>query len=98
MRDALKLLEDLTARREPLHDRCDLAHIAREAIALIESDAAAYQVPIQLDVASPIPLVSGDATLIRQALLNLLLGAVEATSVSSRRGGPVQLTLGTGTS
>jgi signal transduction histidine kinase len=97
MRDALKLLEDLTARREPLHDRCDLAHIAREAIALIEGDAAARQVPIELDVGSPIPPVSGDATLIRSALLNLLLGAVEATSVSGRRDGPVQLTLGAGT-
>jgi signal transduction histidine kinase len=97
MRDALKVLEDLTARREPLHDRCDLAVIAREAIALIQSDATARQVPIELDVSSPVPLVSGDATLIRQALLNLLAGALEATSVSERRGGPVHLTLGTGT-
>ena len=81
MSEALQALEDLVVCREPRHERCDLTALAREAIALIRADPSMRDAPLELSVASqtPPPSVSGDATLIRQALLNVLLHAIDAS-------------------
>src|SRR5262245_59383882 len=82
MRDALQVLQDLAVRREPRWDSVDIAGIVREVVALVESDALARRVPLVVDAHSGVPTVTGDATLIRQALLNVVLDALEATSRS----------------
>lgn len=80
MSEALQALEDLVVCREPRHERCDLTALAREAIALIRADPSMRDAPIELSVGSQTPpSVSGDATLIRQALLNVLLHAIDAS-------------------
>jgi signal transduction histidine kinase len=79
MSEALQALEDLVVCREPRHERCDLTALAREAIALIRADPSMRETQIELSVGAQMPSVSGDATLIRQALLNVLLHAIDAS-------------------
>ena len=79
MSEALQALEDLVVCREPRHERCDLTALAREAIALIRADPSKRETQIELSVGAQTPPVSGDATLIRQALLNVLLHAIDAS-------------------
>jgi signal transduction histidine kinase len=89
MSEALQALDDLVVCREPRHERCDLTALAREAIALIRTDPSLRDAPIELTVgAQPAPSVSGDATLIRQALLNVLLHAIDASG--GRPGEPIR--------
>jgi signal transduction histidine kinase len=90
MSEALQALEDLVVCREPRHERCDLTALAREAIALIRADPSMREAPLELSVGSqtPPPSVSGDATLIRQALLNVLLHAIDASG--GRPGEPIR--------
>ena len=88
MSEALQALEDLVVCREPRHERCDLTALAREAIALIRADPSMREAPIELSVGAQTPSVSGDATLIRQALLNVLLHAIDASG--GRPGEPIR--------
>jgi signal transduction histidine kinase len=81
MRDALQVLQNLAIRREPQRDDVDLAVMIREVVGLVNTDALARHVSIEVDVAADIPLVSGDTMLVRQALLNIVLYALEATSL-----------------
>ncbi len=90
---ALQLLEDLAARREPLRGPCDLGAITREAITLLQSDALARHVPIELDIGLGVPAISGDVLLVRQALLDILIGALESSSRSSQSNAPVRVSV-----
>jgi two-component system sensor kinase FixL len=81
MRDALQVLQNLAIRREPQRESFDLAVMIREVVGLVNTDALARHVSIELDVPAEIPLVSGDTMLVRQALLNIVLYALEATSL-----------------
>lgn len=87
MSEALQALEDLVVCREPRHERCDLTALAREAIALIRADPSMRETQIELTVGPQTPPVSGDATLIRQALLNVLLHAIDASGKQPAAGG-----------
>lgn len=93
MRDALQVLQDLAMRREPHWGEFDVGTIVREVIALVSIDALVRHVPIELEVADALPPVAGDATLARQALLNVVLDALEATSMHERVLGPVRVSV-----
>src|SRR3954466_10104445 len=69
MSDALHVLQDLAVRRDPFFDAIDVVPIVRDVVRLVGTDALARQVPIRLEVVSPIPFVMGDAVLMRQAIL-----------------------------
>jgi len=90
MSEALQALEDLVVCREPRHERCDLTALAREAIALIRADPSMRETQIELTAQTP--AVSGDATLIRQALLNVLLHAIDASGprLAGTNGEPIR--------
>src|SRR5678816_3269339 len=92
MSEALQALEDLVVCREPRHERCDLTALAREAIALIRADPSMRETSIELTVGPQTPAVSGDATLIRQALLNVLLHAIDASGprLAGTNGEPIR--------
>jgi signal transduction histidine kinase len=78
MREALQVLEDLVNHRQPCCDTFDIAPVVREVLALTHSDAMARHIAIELDVRDPIPPIVGDVTLVRHALLNIVLAALEA--------------------
>lgn len=90
MSEALQALEDLVVCREPRHERCDLTALAREAIALIRADPSMRDARIELTVGPQMPAVSGDATLIRQALLNVLLHAIDMSGKLPPGGEPIR--------
>ena len=89
MREALQVLQDLAARREPSFGAVDLGESVKEVVRLVSSEAFARH--IRIDVVAPVdlPSVAADATLVRQALLNVLLDALEATGASAHDVGPV---------
>ena len=93
MRESLQVLDDLAVRREPLCEAIDVAPIARAVVALVGSDAMARHASLDLVVTPPVGKVYADATLMRQALLNMVLDALEATSLSPRQEKPVQITV-----
>jgi signal transduction histidine kinase len=71
----------------------DLLPIVREVVLLVQSDILARHVSIELDVSLPIPHVHGDPTLVRQALLNIVLDALEAASSSAGPHRPISLAI-----
>jgi len=93
MRESLQVLDDLAVRREPLFETVDAVPIVRDVVALVGSDVLARHASLDLVVSPPVGPVFGDATLMRQALLNMVLDALEATSLSPRREKPVRLTV-----
>src|SRR5262249_9787232 len=52
-------------------------------------DASARHIHVDVNAPVDLPRVSADAALVRQALLNILLDALEATSSSAHEQGPV---------
>jgi signal transduction histidine kinase len=84
MRESLQVLDDLAIRREPLCEAVDPVPIVRDVVALVGSDVMARHVLLDLVVSPPVPRMYGDPALIRQALLNMVLDALEATSLSPR--------------
>jgi two-component system sensor kinase FixL len=94
MRDELKVLQDLAARREPQRGPVDVAAIVREVAALVQSDALTRHVPIELEILAPVPILSGDATLIRQALLNIVLTALQGASLKAAADRLVRVSVG----
>jgi len=93
LREALQALDELAVRREPLREAIDAVPIARDVLALVGSDALARHASLDLVVLPPVGPVFGDAPLMRQAFLNMVLDALEATSLSPRRDKPVRLTV-----
>jgi signal transduction histidine kinase len=92
MSDALQALQDLVVRREPRRERCDVAAAIRDVVTLVQGEALARHVAIASDIAADTPAIHGDAVLLRQALLNILADALEATSSSAHRDSPVSIT------
>jgi signal transduction histidine kinase len=93
MRESLRVLEDLAVHREPLCELIDPVPIVRDVVALVASDVLARQAALELDVSPTVRSVFADATLMRQALLNMVLDALEATSLSPRHDKPVRITV-----
>jgi signal transduction histidine kinase len=93
MREALQVLEDLVNQRQPCSDSFDISPVVREVIALIHSDALARHVAIELDVQDPVPPIVGDATLVRHALLNIMLAALEAPPAANQEPASVHVTV-----
>jgi signal transduction histidine kinase len=93
MRDALQVLQNLAVRREPEREACDIVAAVREVIALVQTDAIARHVPIELSVVAVPPPVYADPSLLRQALLNILIDALEATSSSDHKHDPVRISV-----
>jgi signal transduction histidine kinase len=93
MRDALQALQDLVIRRAPRRDACNVVDAVHDAVALVQGDALARHVLVDVDVEPSVPAVSGDPVLIRQALLNVLVDALEATSLSNRKDAPIRITV-----
>lgn len=79
MRDALQVLQDLAARREPSFGPVDIDVLVRDVVRLVSSDAAARHVRIDVECPAAVPKISADVTLLRQAVLNVLLDALVAT-------------------
>jgi signal transduction histidine kinase len=89
MREALQVLQDLAAMREPSFGPVNVDTCVREVVRLVSSEAFARHIRIDIVSAGGVLTISADEALLRQALLNLLIDALEATTQSERGQGPV---------
>lgn len=83
MRDALQVLQDLSAQRQPSFKPLNLESSVREVVRLLASDPAARRVRIDVRCVDPLPTISADAALVRQALFNVLIDALQSTSTTA---------------
>jgi signal transduction histidine kinase len=67
----------------------DLAEVAHHVVALIAPQAEAAGIRIESSIVSPL-WVNGDPALLQQAILNVVVNAMEAMSV----GGPLRVSVG----
>jgi signal transduction histidine kinase len=95
MRDALQVLQHLAMHRggSPGLESIDLNAVVREVVGLVSGDAHTRGIPLELNIEAGTGHIAGDVVLVRQALLNLVLGAIEATAISSRADAPVRVTV-----
>lgn len=81
-----RVVEDFLRLARPLDGekkRCDLAAELRELVTLQESEATARGIGLSLE-AGEAPTVAGDRERLRQAFLNLILNALQATGEGGR--------------
>jgi len=84
----IQAFRDFSRHVEPKREAIDLRQLCGELAALLKPQLA--EVGTKLTVNVPVAEVIGDRTLLRQALLNLLLNAIAATST---QGGEGEITL-----
>ncbi len=89
MREALQVLHDLAASREPTFGPLDVEAMVKETVRLVSTEAFTRHIPIDVRAHANVPRITADATLLRQALLNVLLDALHATSKSGNQNGPL---------
>lgn len=80
LRDAIRALHSLSDRRETVFTTTDAVSIVWDVVRIAAAEATPRQVPMRLVVYPPIPPVAADALLLRQALLDIANGALEAVA------------------
>jgi two-component system, LuxR family, sensor kinase FixL len=85
--EILRVARDLLAHHQPMRDAVDLNALCLDVQRLVASEAAARGVPMRLELDDTLPPVSGDPRQLRQALLSMLLNALE---MSFKSGAPGQ--------
>jgi signal transduction histidine kinase/integral membrane sensor domain MASE1 len=77
--EVIDRLRELLRKGKPDEVRLDLHVLIREVVRLLRSDAIIRNVAVTLDADSRPAIVRGDRVQLQQAVLNLLLNALEAT-------------------
>jgi C4-dicarboxylate-specific signal transduction histidine kinase len=78
MREALQAVQDLAVRRDPFLRPIDLAESLRDAAHLVSTETAGGQLTVGLTAENPTALVFADKALVKQAMLNILLDAMDS--------------------
>lgn len=78
LNNTLRDLLDFARQREPEIVPCDIANIVRPMLALVRPDARKQHIKITETIADNLPPVCADLTQLQQAVLNILLNAVQA--------------------
>jgi len=91
LRDAIRALQSLSEHRAPSFNTTDAVSIVWDVVRVAAADATAHQVPMQLVVYPPIPPIAADAVLLRQALLDIANGALEAVARRAVAGSSVTI-------
>ena len=80
LRDAIRALHSLSEYRSPIFTTTDAVSIVWDVVRIASAEATARQLPMRLVVYPPIPPVAADALLLREALLDIANGALEAVA------------------
>ena len=78
-RKIVRSLLDFARQTEPAKEMCNINDVVRECLVLTRKQAAFNDVNIAHDLSEDIPLISADKGQIQQAMINLILNAIEAT-------------------
>src|SRR5262249_35275554 len=71
-------IRSLVRKRQPEQTPLDLSEVAREVIDLVAHEVQQKQVTLHVELATELPLVSGDRVQLQQVLLNLVMNSIEA--------------------
>ena len=77
LRDSVQVLQDLVARRQPSRVSVALASVVEDVVRLLRTEAITQGVAMDVGRLPLLPPISADPTMIREALLSLLLDALE---------------------
>ena len=77
-------LRALVRRRDEQREPLDVNRLIREVIKLVEFEVRQAGYRIDLDLAEPLPEVSGDAVQVQQVILNLIRNALDAMLEKAR--------------
>ena len=89
LRDAIRALHSLSEHRASSFASSDAVSIVWDVVRVAAVEATARQVPMRLVVHPPIPPVAADALLLRQALLDIANGALDAVAQRAAPGASV---------
>jgi PAS domain S-box-containing protein len=80
--DVLSRIRAFIKKAPPRKDGLDVNQAVQEVVALTRSEAKKNKVAVQMQLAEGLPVVQGDRVQLQQVLLNLIINAIEAMSVS----------------
>jgi C4-dicarboxylate-specific signal transduction histidine kinase len=84
---SLQALEDLATPRRRRHEPIDIASIVRETAQLVSTNAKPSPVRIETEIEAGLPSLVGDQAMMREAVLSLVLSAVDRVlDTTPRRG------------
>jgi C4-dicarboxylate-specific signal transduction histidine kinase len=84
---SLQALEDLATPRRRRHEPIDIAIIVRETAQLVATNAKPSPVRIEAEIEADLPALVGDEAMVREAVLSLVLSAVDRVlDTAPRRG------------
>lgn len=75
----LATLREFARRPETTHGLVELAPLCRAAVRLVHHEAMRRQLKLRVELQEPLPAIRGDSVRIGQALLSLLLNAIDAS-------------------
>ncbi|WP_354682374.1 ATP-binding protein [Cupriavidus necator] len=82
-------------KNTPMHKEwVQINEAIHEVVALTRGEAMKHHVSVRMELAENLPLVHGDRVQLQQAMLNLIINAIEAMSAADD--GPRDLTISTG--
>ena len=76
--DVIVRLRNLLRKGERKSEPVELNELVRSTVALLHSELIGRRIEVKLDLASGLPLISGDPVQLQQVLLNLLMNAMDA--------------------
>ncbi|NRP86169.1 Sensor histidine kinase TmoS [Ensifer adhaerens] len=76
--DVIGRVRGLVARSAPSRDRIDLIEAITDVLELVRSEIRKSQILLRTELASDLPLLTGDRVQVQQVILNLIMNAIEA--------------------
>jgi len=82
--DVIRSLRSMIKRSTGEHQPLLLNDLIHDVLSIVRSDALTRQIPVVLDLGSPLPSVGGDRVQLQQVILNLIINAFEAIDSSGQ--------------
>jgi C4-dicarboxylate-specific signal transduction histidine kinase len=83
--EVIQEIRSLVKKTPPQRAVLDMNDLIRKTIALTAGEMASHQVQLETDLAPDIPEITGDRVQLQQALLNLIVNAIEAMDAVRER-------------
>jgi len=80
--EVIESIRRLVRKDEPIVTTVDLNQVCRDAVRLLQHDAASRGTRIEMSLAPEAPLVTGDAVQLQQVVLNLVVNGLDAAATS----------------
>ena len=76
--EIIRRLRKFVKHRAIKHESCDVNHLIREVLALVDHDLRLASISVQLDLSGDLPSIEVDSIQIQQVILNLIRNAITA--------------------